>query len=72
MEIINILTPEAFAKMEKSVAEECAGMDVNKTGVSVVLWRLKELLRGYRWALDHGYQTHKTPVEVYEERETSP
>lgn len=54
----------AFALMEQCVAKECEGMDEETTGVSVALWRLRELLKGYRYALSTGYRV--------EERETNP
>ena len=59
--MIPTMTPEMFKLMEDSVAKECQGLDELKTGISVVLWRLRELLIGYRYALDHGYvsQTHE-------------
>lgn len=69
--IIPMLSPDAFAKMELSVANECQGLDELKTGVSVVLWRLRELLKGYRYALDHGYSSG-VHYEEREERETNP
>jgi hypothetical protein len=63
---IYILTPEGFALMERSVEKECAGMPDN-VGVSVALWRLRELMKGYRYALDNGYKG-----QAYEERESQP
>lgn len=65
MEILTVMTKEGFEAMEHSVAEECAGKP-EKTGIVVALWRLRALLDGYRWALDHGYGV------AYEERETQP
>jgi hypothetical protein len=62
------MTRSGFELMEKSVATECEGMDEINTGVSVALWRLRDLMSGYRFALDLGYGFK----ENYEERETSP
>jgi len=65
--MVPYMTSEMFALMEESVAKECKDLDELTTGVSVVLWRLRELLAGYRYALDHGYENY-----VYAERETNP
>ena len=53
-EPINVLTRAGFEKMEASVAKECADLPQN-IGISVALWRLRELLQGYRYAIDHNY-----------------
>jgi hypothetical protein len=63
---IPLLTPTGFAAMEESVARECANLTSN-TGISIALWRLHELMKGYRYALNNGYHT-----EAYEERESQP
>jgi len=57
------LTPIEWAKMSQSVDKECKDLDEQKTGVSVVLWKLRALLTGYGYALDHGF---------HDERETNP
>jgi hypothetical protein len=62
------MTRDSFELLEESLAKECEGMDEIGTGVSVALWRLRELVRGYRFALDLGYGFK----ENHEERETSP
>jgi hypothetical protein len=62
------MTRSGFELLEESVAKECEGMDEEQTGVSVALWRLRELMSGYRFALDLGYGFK----ENHEERETSP
>ena len=49
--------------MSQSVDKECKDLDEQKTGVSVVLWKLRALLTGYGYALDHGF---------HDERETNP
>ena len=52
---IAYITLEEWAKMDESIAKECANLDDAKTGVSVVLWKLRSLMDGYKYALDHGY-----------------
>jgi hypothetical protein len=49
------ITPETWAVMDESITKECAGMDEAKTGISIVLWKLRSLMAGYKYALDHGY-----------------
>lgn len=58
------ITPEQWAVMDTSITKECANLDEAKTGVSVVLWKLRSLMAGYKYALDHGYVT--------DERESNP
>ena len=58
------LTPEIWVKMDESIKAECKDLDEMKTGISVVLWRLRSLMAGYKYALDHGY--------TVDERETNP
>ena len=41
-------------QMNHSVETECKDMDEN-IGISVVLWRLKELIKGYQFAVKAGY-----------------
>ena len=53
-EPIAILTRSGFEKMEDSVKRECVDLP-STVGISVALWRLRELLLGYRYAIDHGY-----------------
>lgn len=72
MENISILTNEGFAAMEQSVADECKDRP-DETGVVVALWRLRALLKGYRFAVDAGYNPGAVVSEErYEERETGP
>ena len=52
---IAYITPEEWTKMDDSITLECANLDEAKTGVSVVLWKLRSLMAGYKYALDHGY-----------------
>lgn len=59
------ITREMWEVMNASIQKECAGLDDAKVGVSVVLWKLRSLMAGYQYALDHGY----LPVD---ERETNP
>jgi hypothetical protein len=59
------ITREMWEIMAQSIAKECKDLDDNKTGVSVVLWKLRSLMDGYKYALDHGYVPH-------DERETNP
>ena len=49
------ITPEIWEKMDSSIRDECKDLDELKTGISVVLWRLRSLMKGYKYALDHGY-----------------
>lgn len=49
------ITSDEWAKMDESITKECANLDDAKTGVSVVLWKLRALMAGYKYALDHGY-----------------
>lgn len=58
------ISPEQWASMDASITKECANLDEGLTGVSVVLWKLRSLMAGYKYALDHGYLT--------EERESNP
>jgi hypothetical protein len=51
---IPVLTKAGFELMVKSLEETCADMPPN-VGVSVALWRLRELIKGYQYALDKGY-----------------
>lgn len=66
---IPVLTPDGFKLMKDSIEKECAGLDELRTGVSVVLWRLRELVKGYEYALEHGYTSQAYLVD---ERETNP
>jgi hypothetical protein len=56
---IPILTKEGFYVMEQSIAKECKDLEPN-IGISVALWRLNELVKGYKYALEHGYDTGVT------------
>lgn len=49
------ITPELWEKMNQSIQTECKDLDNEKTGISIVLWRLRSLMDGYKYALDHGY-----------------
>lgn len=60
------ITPELWTLMNESISKDCAGLDEKKTGISVVLWRLRSLMAGYKYALDHGY------TGVHDERESQP
>ncbi len=46
-----MLRKRDFYAMEQSVTESTIGMPED-TGISVTLWKLRELLKGYRWAVD--------------------
>ena len=52
-----LLTPEGFYKMEQSLTQETKDMPED-VGVSVALWRLKALVAGYKYALEHGMANH--------------
>lgn len=52
------MTEEGFCAMERSVAKECKDLP-DGIGISVALWRLRELLHGYRYAIDNGYSVAK-------------
>jgi len=41
--------------MDQSLEEECKGMPID-IGISVALWRLKELIKGYKYAVTQGYK----------------
>lgn len=58
------ITPDEWAKMDKSIREECHDLDP-RTGISVILWKLQSLMDGYFYALGHGYSPR-------DERETNP
>lgn len=60
------ITQELWAVMDDSINKTCTGLDENRTGISVVLWRLRSLMAGYKYALDHGY------TGTYDERESQP
>lgn len=50
------MLPHEFAAMEESLhAAEQTGRHGHNAGISVALWRLRGLVLGYRWALDHGF-----------------
>lgn len=50
------MLPEQFVQMEETLAKaEASGKHGFNAGISVALWRLRGLMGGYRWALDHGY-----------------
>lgn len=40
--------------MRQSVDSECKDLGEN-IGISVALWRLRELIQGYTWAVSKGY-----------------
>ncbi len=50
---IPILTPDSFGILEKSIVTATLDMP-DSVGMTISLWRLKALIAGYRWALDHG------------------
>ncbi len=60
------ITPEMWTAMDQSIRKDCQGLDEKSTGISVVLWKLRSLIAGYKYALDHGY------TGTHDERETNP
>lgn len=60
------ITPDEWAKMDKSIKAACADLPEN-TGISVVLGKLRSLMAGYEYALGHGYTG-----TTHDERETNP
>ncbi len=52
---IPILTDEGFYLMEQSVEKQCKNM-LDTVGISVALWRLNALMKGYKYALQNGYK----------------
>lgn len=48
------LTPPLFELMDKSFLEATKDTP-HDVGISVALWRMQALMKGYRYALEHGY-----------------
>jgi hypothetical protein len=46
------LTVTGFEQLEEQMLQSTLPPTV---GMTVILWRLQELIRGYRYAIDHGY-----------------
>lgn len=63
---MKFINKEMIDVMIESVNKECKDLNEQVTGVSVVLWKLRWLLDGYKYALDHGYSPTR------DERETNP
>ena len=63
---IPLLTVTGFEQMEQQITQ--AGALPSNVGMTVILWRLQALVKGYRYALDHGYVTS---ASVQEDAETS-
>ena len=47
--------PINIEMMDQSVEAECKDMP-NDIGISIALWRLKELIKGYKYAVTQGYK----------------
>ena len=59
---IPILTVAGFKLMQENM--ERATKDAPEAvGISVALWRLRALMTGYQYALDHGYTVGVTVEE---------
>ena len=52
---MKVINRDMIDVMIDSVNNECKDLNEQVIGVSVVLWKLRQLLDGYRYALDHGY-----------------
>ena len=62
---VPILTARGFESMKANIAKVTKDAP-DALGVSVALWRLRALMEGYQFALDHGYHTGVTVEEIKE------
>lgn len=60
---IPILTDTGFKLMQENITKVTRDAP-HVLGVSVALWRLRALMAGYQYALDHGYTVGVTVEEV--------
>ena len=51
---IPVLTAAGFRVMQDNL-EKAAKDAPHVLGISIALWRLRALMAGYQYALDHGY-----------------
>ena len=66
MRDIPILTAAGFRVMVESV-NEATKQAPDHLSISVALWRLRALMTGYQYALDHGYNVGVTIEETTQE-----
>lgn len=59
---IPVLTATGFKLMQENM-EKVTKDAPQVLGVSVALWRLRALMTGYQYALDHGYTVGVTVEE---------
>lgn len=60
---IPILTDSGFKLMQENLAKVTQDAP-HALGISVALWRLRALMTGYQYALDHGYTVGVTVEET--------
>lgn len=60
---IPILTDTGFKLMKENIAKVTQDAP-QALGVSVAIWRLRALMTGYQYALDHGYTVGVTVEET--------